>query len=71
MRDREPRSPTVVRPGRIGPVRADGLLVRYSATLTGNVVRCDGLWVTTPERTLIDVWPLLPAERATATTVDR
>lgn len=57
LREREPSVPTVVRPGHTGPLRQDGLLVRYSATLAGNVVCRDGLWVTTPERTLIDLWP--------------
>lgn len=57
LRDREPRAPTVVRPGHTGPNRRPDLVVRYSATLSGNVVCRDGLWVTTPERTLIDLWP--------------
>lgn len=55
----EPRSVRVVRPGYGGVERSPRLVVRYSATLEGNVVRRDGLWVTTAERTVIDVWPCL------------
>jgi hypothetical protein len=36
------------------------LLVRYSATLDGHVVDVGGLLVTTPERTLIDLWGSRP-----------
>jgi hypothetical protein len=57
--EREPRAVRVVRPGRGGVERSPRLVVRYSATLEGNVVRRDGLWVTTPERTVIDLWPRL------------
>jgi hypothetical protein len=59
LRDREGRAMTVVRPGRRGLERQPGLIVRYSATLDGNVARHRGLWVTTPERTVIDLWPRL------------
>ncbi|WP_354700762.1 hypothetical protein DSM112329_01049 [Paraconexibacter sp. AEG42_29] len=54
---REPRAVSVVRPGRRGIERTSTLVVRYSATLDGNVVRRHGLWVTSAERTVIDVWP--------------
>jgi hypothetical protein len=56
---REPRAIEVVRPGRGGIERSRRLVVRYSATLEGNVVRRSGLWVTSAERTVIDVWPQL------------
>ena len=55
----EPSAPTVVRPGFRGIRRSPDLVVRYSATLVGNVVRRDGLWMTSAERTVIDLWPLL------------
>lgn len=58
---REPPLPTVLRPGRRGVERLPDLEVRYSATLTGNVTRLDGFWVTTAERTVIDLWPRLRA----------
>lgn len=47
---------TVVRPGSRGPDRLPGLTVRYSSTLDGNVVDVDGLRVTGPARTVIDLW---------------
>ena len=50
---------TVTRPGRTGPQRFDGCLVRYSATLRDDVSRRHGFWITTPERTVIDTWPQL------------
>jgi hypothetical protein len=46
---------TVVRPGRCGPKRRAGLLVRYSTTLAGDVGNFDGIPITSPERTLIDL----------------
>src|SRR4051794_14827437 len=46
---------TIVRPGNRGCHRANGLLVRYSTTLRGNVGTFDGVPVTSPERTLIDL----------------
>lgn len=55
----EPRAVRVVRPGYGGIERSRRLVVSYSATLDGHVVRRDGLWVTTAERTVIDVWPTL------------
>lgn len=50
---------TVVRPGNRGRSRYGRLVVAYSSTLAGNVVTVDGLRVTTPERTIIDLWPHL------------
>lgn len=61
---REPALPTVVRPGRRGVERLPDLVVRYSATLSGNVTRLDGFWVTTAERTVIDLWPRLRAGKS-------
>jgi hypothetical protein len=46
---------TVVRPGNRGRERSDGLLVRYSTTLRGNVGVFHGVPITSPERTLIDL----------------
>lgn len=57
MLEREPHVVSVVRPGHGGIERAPRLTVRYSSTLDGNVVRREGIWVTTVERTLIDLWP--------------
>jgi Protein of unknown function (DUF559) len=45
----------VTRPGSGGPRRFGSLLVCRSKTLTGNVVVREGLRVTTPARTLIDL----------------
>lgn len=50
---------TVTRPGTRGTSRHRNLLVHYSAALTGQVVDIDGLRVTSPERTIIDIWPLV------------
>lgn len=58
LHERDRRVISVIRPGRRGPERHPRLIVRYSATLAGHVVRRGGLWVTTPERTVIDLWPL-------------
>src|SRR5690242_481604 len=47
---------TIVRPGNRGKKRSDGVLVRYSTTLTsGEVGTFDGIPITSPERTLIDL----------------
>src|SRR4051794_9714928 len=46
---------TIVRPGNRGRERSDGVLVRYSKTLTGHVGTYDGIPITSPERTLIDL----------------
>lgn len=62
----DPARITVTRPGRTSPQRSVRLLVRYSATLEGNVRFRKRLKVASPERTLIDVWPTLsgkPQER--------
>lgn len=59
MVSREPRAVCVVRPGRGGVQRGARLVVRYSATLDGHVVRREGLLVTSAERTVIDVWSQL------------
>src|SRR5690242_12596403 len=47
---------TIVRPGDRGKERSGGVLVRYSTTLTGeDVGHFDGMPITSPERTLIDL----------------
>ena len=47
---------TIVRPGNRGKERSDdGVLVRYSATLEGDAGTSDGIPITSPERTLIDL----------------
>lgn len=66
MRDHDPVPATVTRPGRTSPRHHGGVHVRYSATLDGEVTRLRGMWITTPERTVIDLWPALrgkPQER--------
>lgn len=55
---------TVVRPGASGLERPRGLVVRYSRTLAGNVGVRTGIPMTSVERTVIDVWPLLRDDRA-------
>lgn len=55
----DPTRVTVTRPGRTGPETSARLHVRYSATLPGNVRYRKRLKVTSPERTVIDVWPRL------------
>jgi very-short-patch-repair endonuclease len=45
----------VTRPGNGGPRRLGGLLVCYSSTLAGEVVTRDGIPVTSPTRTLVDL----------------
>jgi len=58
--DEHPALITVVRPGQGGPWHGDGIRVRFSTTLTGNVCRPEaGPPVTTPERTVIDRWAAL------------
>jgi len=49
----------VTRPGNGGPEQKDGVLVCRSRTLTGNTTALDGIPITTPERTLIDLAPHL------------
>jgi very-short-patch-repair endonuclease len=46
---------TIVRPGDRGRERSDGVLVRYSKTLQGHVGTYDGIPITSPERTLMDL----------------
>src|SRR3954453_18951053 len=46
---------TIVRPGNRGRSRNDGVLVQYSTMLQGEVGTFDGMPITTPERTLIDL----------------
>ncbi|MDQ1373865.1 MAG: hypothetical protein QOJ09_1203 [Actinomycetota bacterium] len=55
---------TVVRPGSRGRHRTTGLLVRYSKTLHGDVGTFDGIPVTSPERTLIDLAAVTDPARA-------
>jgi very-short-patch-repair endonuclease len=50
---------TVTRPGSGGPRSLDGVLVCRSRTLAGNQTTIDGIPITTPERTLIDLAPHL------------
>jgi hypothetical protein len=51
----DPGYETVVRAGTGRVTRHDGLLVRRSLVLAGEVMRWNGILVTTPERTMIDV----------------
>src|SRR3954452_20574002 len=46
---------TIVRPGNRGRTRSDGVLVRYSRTLKGDGGIYDGIPITSPERTLLDL----------------
>ena len=50
---------TVTRTGSGGPRRLDGVLVCRSRTLAGHTTTLDGIPITTPERTLIDIAPHL------------
>lgn len=54
----------VTRPGDGGPKRVGNLLVCRSLTLAGHVVVHDGVRVTTPARTLIDLSPFLNERQA-------
>ena len=58
----------VTRPGDGGPEHLDGVLVCRSRTLAGNTTTLDGIPITTPERTLIDLAPHL-RDRALARAV--
>ena len=51
----DPGYETIVRPGTAGVLRQNGLLVRRSLVLPGDVTRWDGILVTTAERTMIDI----------------
>ncbi len=58
---------TVTRPGSGGPRRFGGVLVFRSKTLTAHTTVRDGIAITTPERTIINLCPDLDAkERARA-----
>lgn len=59
------RFEVVTRPGSGGPRRLGDLLVCRSACLEGHITSRDGIPITTPARTLIDLAPVLD-ERATA-----
>lgn len=50
---------TITRPGACGPVVADGLLVRHSASIAAHASSLEGLRITTPARTIIDLQPRL------------
>lgn len=75
------RTLIVVRPGSGGPRMVDGVRVHLSSTLDGNITTLDGIAITSPERTMIDVAPGLgwtalrrmvrEAARVRLTTVNR
>lgn len=64
MRSSRSRIVTVTRAGTCGPEQFGQLRVRYSQTLVGNVIRHNGMLITSPERTIIDLWPSLPSREA-------
>jgi hypothetical protein len=49
------RFETITRPGRGGRRRLGGVLVFWSGTLDGDTTRHDGIPITTPARTLVDL----------------
>lgn len=55
---------TIVRPGNKGRERPEGVLVRYSRTLEGDTTTHDGIRITTPERTIIDLGAARPMREA-------
>jgi very-short-patch-repair endonuclease len=60
---------TILRPGSGGPRRHDGLLIRRSSLVRPDgrlrhATTLDHLPITTPERTLADLWRTLPTDRA-------
>ncbi len=55
---------TIVRPGDKGRERPRGVLVRYSKTLRGDTTTHDGIPITTPERTVIDLAAPRPLREA-------
>lgn len=57
---------TVTRPGNGGPRRHGGVLVFRSSTLDGDTTRLDGIPITTPERTLLDLAASIRSDRALA-----
>ena len=54
----------VVRPGSGGPQRFGGVLVCRSTTLVGQTTHLDGLPITTPERTILDLAATVRGEAA-------
>lgn len=58
------RFATVVRPGNCGPRRFGDVLVTYSRQLTGEVMMRDGIRMTSPPRTILDLLPFLDDKRA-------
>jgi hypothetical protein len=56
FRDYRGSADSVTRPGNRGRRQIGTLLVFHSRTLFGNVTERHGLRVTTPERTIIDLW---------------
>jgi hypothetical protein len=58
---RNPGVETVTRVGTRGRLTEPGLRVSYSLVLRDQIVSCGGLPVTRVERTIIDLWPHLPA----------
>lgn len=65
FRRREVAFEVVTRPGSGGPVRIGGVLVCRSTTLAGETMHLDGIPITTPERTAIDLAPNI-GDRAVA-----
>jgi very-short-patch-repair endonuclease len=61
LRSYKPPFQIVTRHGNGGPERLDGVLVCRSRTLAGNTTTLQGIPITTPERTLIDLAPRLGA----------
>ena len=61
FRSFKPQVQIVTRPGDGGPEQLDGALVCRSRTLAGNTTTHEGIPITTPERTLIDLAPHLGA----------
>jgi hypothetical protein len=55
---------TIVRPGNRGRERSAGLLVRYSRRLAGETGMYDGIPITSPERTIIDLGAARPLREA-------
>ena len=51
----EPRGIKVVRPGSGGPRHISGVTVHRSSTLSGETTTCNGIPLTTPPRTLLDL----------------
>ena len=62
FRSFKPQVQIITRPGDGGPELWDGVLVCRSRTLVGNTTTHEGIPITTPERTLIDLAPHLDAK---------